>query len=401
MSINPYQPPVTSDPVTSDPADGLGDVDSASIGASLDALLADTPIDFSGTADANDLRQYLKKDGDIGCVFPIAMILCLALFMLVTIGLGGAQWVPIGLYASLLLGILITVSTPAYRRSLFRNSQPNWQQPIRGQFHSDGLTLHSDNSTTTYRWNGLLDCFAMPELVVVRLAMPKYKTVMINPSMLKHLDGWNELQEAILLWRSCYARDETTDPWTKARSTMRSPNRARTVPPPAGAISFAGPLTTHDRTDVDPRKFRRSRPWRTHVIRTALVISIGGIIYEMIRMVWPSSDTAKFIVVGYAIAGGLWFAKYRSNNKRYPKLLHHLAGHLSSDGVVTDMGVVNESVQWQGYGIVQQSEHHITLARTDDSQWLHLKSEMFANQESWQAALALAAHSIVKSTART
>ncbi|TWU51118.1 hypothetical protein [Rubripirellula reticaptiva] len=391
MPINPYQPPAASNPL-----ERRGDTDSAAFSSSLDELLGDKPIDFSGAADADDLRRFLKKDGDIGYVFPIAMIVSLALFMLVTIGIGGNQWIPIGLYASLLLGILITVSTPAYRRSVFRNNQPNWQAPIRGQFHRHGLTLHSDNATTTFRWNGLLECIAVPELVVVRLAMPNYKTVMFNPSMLKHLDGWHQLEKTILLWQSCYAKDGTGDRWIKVRSTMRSPNRARTVPLPADAVSFSGPLTTQDRMNVDSRKFRRGRPWRAHAIRISLIVSIGGLVYEMIRMVWPSSDTVKVIVIGYAVVGIFWFLKYRSHHKRRPRLLHHLAGHLSSESIVTDLDVVNESVKWKGYEIIQQTDHHITLGRTDDSQWLHLKSEMFANHQAWQDALTLIARNIPK-----
>ncbi|TWU48610.1 hypothetical protein Poly51_45110 [Rubripirellula tenax] len=382
MKANPYQPPTN---IESSPVDNPNT--NPNVLTSLSDLVGDDTIDIAGTADYSDLGHFLKIDGDLGYTFPAVMIGCLALFMLVTIGFGGREWIPIGVFASLLLVTVLAVSTRGYRRSLFLNSHPDWNTPLTAQFHKDGLTILEEHVRTRYRWASILDFLSGTNLLVVRVATPAQRVILINPSMMTHLDGWNRMVALAKRWQAMHLKPGSPDPWIKARASLRNRERPREVTPPPDSIPFAGPLTNHDMRRGGSNVSLNRRPWRTHLVRCSILVSVAAIFFELVRFVFPASGVAEVILFGYAVAGAIWFISLRHKQQKEPQLLHFFAGYVSDEGIVTDFGNFHESFQWPAIVIFDQSDQHVTLRRSGTNKFIHLKSDMFTDHGEWQATI--------------
>lgn len=383
-SPNPYHPPVAVD----DADHGFAHVSTTFVVSDVDAGLLDNPIEFAGQVQRGDLDRYLRIDGDLGIAFPITFLFVIAIVVAVMVFTGGMQMVPLAVCLVSFVVIGLVVSSRVYRRSLFCGSHPDWNQPQTGRVTEFGLTIRTRTTTSHFDYQCWAHATTDADLIAIEVGFPKGHMILITPPMLQGLSDWQRLRSIADAMRRTLVADAAMGRTRRLRKIIRDRGRARTRPVPAGAVGFSGALMTTDLNHL-PDRGRIQRPARAVVLRWTLLYLAVGSVFEVLRLSLPLAPVWKLVLIGYAIAGAIWFYTLGRRGVTVHQKVQHLLGYIDETGITTDLGLVVTEAEWADLELIDINDERVTLGRCGNYQRLHLRRDMFDRDDDWQAALRL------------
>lgn len=381
---NPYHPPVA-----------VAEADNVPVQASaifvvsdIDADLSEQPIEFIGQVHRGDLDRYLRIEGDLGIAFPITFLLVIAIIVAVMVATGGMQFVPLSVCVVSFVVIGLVVSSHYYRRSLFCGSHHDWNQLQAGRLTESGLTIRRGNTTSNFGYQSWTNVITDADLIAIEVGFPKGRMILITPPMMRTLSDWQRLRSIADAMRRTLVADAAMGRTRRLRRIIRDRDRPRTRPVPETAIGFCGPLMTTDLGHL-PDRGRVKRPARAIVLRWTLLYLVVGSVFEVLRLSLPLAPVWKLVLVGYAIAGAIWFYALGRRGVTVQQKLQHLLGYIDESGITTDFGLVVTETGWPDLEVIQISDERITLSSRSGYQRLHLRQDMFDCEDDWRVALSL------------
>lgn len=379
---NPYHPPAAVVEAVNVPVKPSATF----VVSDIDAALSDHPIEFAGQVQRGDLDRYLRIDGDLGIAFPITFLFVIGIIVAVMVATGGMQLVPLSVCVVSFVAIGLVVSSRYYRRSVFCGSHHDWNEPTSGRVTESGLTIATGHTVSHFDYQCWTNVMIDADLIAIEVGFPKGQMILITPPMMRSLSDWSRLRSIADAMRRTLVADAAMGRTRHLRRIIRDRDRVRTRPVPKTAIGFSGALMTSDLNHL-PDRGRIQRPARAVVLRWTLLYLAVGSVFEVLRLSLPLAPVWKLVLVGYAIAGAIWFYTLGRRGVTADQKLQHLLGYIDQSGITTDFGVVVTEAGWPDLEVVNISDDRMTLGRRDGHQRLHLRRDMFDRDEDWQAAL--------------
>ena len=365
---NPYAPPQT-------------EVSRELPTPSIETLEAHGPISFSGVVDQQDLNQYLRTDGHVGCAPMLGALICVGLILLFPLMVGGGL-AAIAIGALGIVVVTLSVSTIPYRRLVFQNINPDWRQPKQGQLRPDGVTIERAGTRIFYRWDWFDSAIVADRVVAFLPATQRGAPLLITQSMLTDLEYWIRVQQVAqaVAVTTIQSPDGDQRRYQNER-ILRDRHRPRTVEVPNGAVPFQGPLTAAELANV-PGRFRpRQRPTRTYVVNTILIVHIGLILAGVSLLVFRGLLTLPIVVSLYIISA-IFFGRWRSRESH--AIVNYLNAFATPSSIVSDFAVTTADVPWSSLQVVLRTDDTVVLRRREWIQFVVARRKMFDSDDSWQ-----------------
>ncbi len=338
-------------------------------------------IPFSGHVGDQELDEYLRADGHVGW----ARLTLLALGfggIFAALPLLGAPFIAISAGAMGILLIVLTVSTPLYRRMMFKTANPDWDEMIRGSLEPEGVRLNREQNSTFYRWNWFGEPVTSRNLVALMPATQTAAPLLITREMIANVDDWDLLRQVTEEIGTIASQQETEDLRRDQNlRILKDQQRGWTFTPPPDAIAFEGIVWSDDYALL-PRQYQtRIRPLRTYLVIYGLVAFVGlilagcsGLLFEQIAII-PVLVTIYFVA---AIAIGRRRRRGTSGD-----VIFYLRGYALQSSIVTDFGLAVSETVWPGLAMVVNQEQHVVLRRCGINNFVVIRNDMFADEDDW------------------
>ena len=365
---NPYAPP---NPVASQ--------NQARRGA-MESLRQLGSIPFAGRIRRRELDEYLRADGHVGGarLAILAMGFGGIFFVLAFLGI---PFLAVSVGAMGILTISLIVSTLPYRRLMFTNANPDWEQAMRGSIQPEGIRLNREHSSTFYRWNWFGETVTSPTLVALQPATQAAAPLMIARDMIPTEDAWELLRQVTDEVGATSNRLETEDLRRDQNlRILKDQQRGWTFTPPPDAIAFEG-IVWSDDFNLLPRPYQaRVRPLRTHLVIYGLVTFMGLILAGCSGLLFKQIAILPVIVTIYLVAA---IAIGRRRRRSSGEVIFYLQGYALESSLVTDFGLAVSETTWPGLAMLANHEHHIVLRRCGLNNFVVIRKDMFADQNAW------------------
>jgi hypothetical protein len=279
--------------------------------------------------------------------------------------------------------VVVTVSTLRYRRLVFKNLNPQWDQPVRGEMNVDGIRRHYPNWSSFFRWDWFAGTVVGDDLVALVPATQTGQPLILTKSMFVGLEHWDRVLGVCLAIGILSEDGDPSEDRRRRQNLMilRQNNRSRSVEPPVGAIRFRGNMREGDFDEAPSRFRRRQRPLRTHVINTVLGISLIVLLARVSDFVLDEMLLLPAVAMLYVLA--MWiFAPSRYTNPH--RRLYFLNGFATESALVCDFQIHVTEVPWSTLRLVKESNQLIMLRLQGVIQLIVLRADMFDSDEHWQ-----------------
>ncbi len=340
----------------------------------------DPPIPFSGTLNEDDIRTFLRREGDPGVFAPLMLVICFGLVGLVLFMQGGA-YAAVAVGAIGLLLIAIVVSTLSYRRLLFINSNPHCFSPVKGELCVDGMYLYRDDVTTFFRWDWFGDALASERMVAFMPATQPDQPQLITLPMIQQADDWSRVLSAAVTPTTEGSGERLRQ---RNLAMLRDRARERTREIPGGAIRFGGAVGSEDFAQLPSHQRRGHRSWRAKLVLGSLV-ACGALILAGASSIF--FDRVAFLLglaILYAVLAALGIAfrlRRRGTSRSMVYFMHAWATEVS---IVIDYGVTVTEVKWQALRVALRNPSMMVLQRRDSIQVVIVRRDMFENDTEWK-----------------
>lgn len=368
---NPYAPPQT---------DSFAEVPAPS----LDTLQQVGPISFAGAPDERDVHEFLRAYGHVGCGYLLIVGFVLTFVLLSVSLLMGGLLLAFGGIGLML--IVLTVSTTFYRRLVFENINPRWNQPTHGSLTAEGVCIERPHSSAFFRWDWYGGAVISDQMVALLPATQTAQPLMITQAMLVKLDDWSRLLE-VATAIGIVSEESPIDNQHRQKNLrlLRRANRMRSIEPPAGAIVFEGALDANDFRRV-PDRFRwRERPLRTYAVVAGLFFFGSFVVIAISQSVFQQFAFLPTLILVYAVLAGIGFALRKIGRRRVKgKAVYYLDGFATDSSLVTDFVITSTTIDWSAIRLVLRASDVVVLRRREWIQFIVVRRDMFANDMDWQ-----------------
>jgi hypothetical protein len=370
-NLNPYAPPQT---------ESFAEVPAPS----LETLKQIGPIPYAGGPDERALDEFLYAYGhvDWGYLLVVGFVLTFVLLS-VSLFMGGflLAFGGIGLVI-----IVLTVSTTSYRRLVFENINPRWNQPNHGALTAEGVRIDRKQSSAFFRWDWYGGAVISDQVVALLPATQPAQPLLITQAMLLKLDDWSRLLE-VASAIGLVSDEAPIDNQHRQKNLrlLRRANRARSIAPPPGAIAFEGALDADDFQRL-PDRFRwRERPLRSYAVIAGLFFFGSFVVIAISQSVFQQLAFLPAFILIYAVLAGIGFAfrKLRRRNVR-SNAIYYLVAFATDTSLVIDFLITTTKVDWSALRLVSRTKDRIVLQRREWIQFIVARRDMFSSEEDWQ-----------------
>jgi hypothetical protein len=299
----------------------------------------------------------------------------------ITVVVGGAAvLIAVGVIG--LFAMMLVTSTLSYRRGVFRNANPRWDDHVEGEMAYDGVRIRQEGGESFFRWDWFEGAVVGRQVLVLIPALNPNHPLVISAAMLTDFADADRIPQLVNdLTASLHGTSETRqyDNGSLLRSSLR--RRSRSVP--VEAIPFEGRVTSEDLRALPEPMLRRERPIRAYLVLSSLLffpalLLIGLGQFSGLRLV-----LVAFIVIAAAsLVAKVMLGRYRVR-RAGGQTVFYVTAFADQAGITSDFQVTVTTVPWQCMQGAYADETQITLSRAA-GQVIIARSDMFASDESWQ-----------------
>ncbi len=371
LSLNPYAPPQTES-FAEAPA------------PSLDTLKQIGPISYAGAPGERALDEFLYAYGhvDWGYLLVVGFVLT---FVLLSVSLFMGSFL-IAFGGIGLVMIVLTVSTTFYRRLVFENINPRWNQPTHGALTAEGVRIDREQSSAFFRWDWYGGAVISDQVVALLPATQTAQPLMITQAMLVKPKDWSRLLE-VASAIGIVSDEAPIDNQRRQKNLrlLRRANRRRSIEPPQGAIAFEGALDADDLQRLPDRYHWRERPLRSYAVVAGLFFFGSFVVIAISQSVFQQLAFLPVLILIYAALAGIGFAlrKLRKRNVR-SNAIYYLVAFATDTSLVTDFVITTTTVDWSALRLVSRTKDRVVLGRREWIQFIVARRDMFASDADWQ-----------------
>lgn len=376
-SENPYAPP-----------NGLTDSSGKNTsGETADQELSSEPITFAGSLDDGSLRDYLKKHDNPGLGTAVATISAGLFLAGICFSVAGSLGLPIVIGMFGFLTASIAVSTVQYRRRIYLEANPLWDQPIRGRFEDNGI-FFEQNGIEIYTHASLVQSVVFSgRIVALSLSLPRNHLLLLSESMFADLDAnqdsWARLRPMVSSSRFHGGENRTLSAERIAGRLVASSSRNRRIGVPPSAHTIDGWLSQAD-YDFVPKKMRRfDRPMRAKVIRFWLLLCVLLIAFGLART--GSSGIQILLILVFLQAVAVVIRYVRESHGRPDQLpTYYIKGFVDSRGITLDFDRHCVTTHWSACTLARSSDDRIVIQRKESRRLLVLSRDLCESVTQWR-----------------
>jgi hypothetical protein len=326
------------------------------------------------------LDEYLRHDGHVGCLRLASLAIGFTIFFLMLAALGfGFQLISIGALG--IVATILAVSTLAYRRLVFTNLNPEWNEAIQGTISPEGIRVVRSDSNTFYRWSWYGEAASSASVVALIPATQSGTPLLITREMLPTVEAWQAIKSAAgRIVSDTSEREASYVRRDQNVQVLKDRQREWSLNPPAEAICFEGIVWSDDLALVYPRTSRHLRPLRTHIVTGSLFVFAGLILAGCSGLLFDNPLFFVPLVVTYVVATVIIGRKrYRASRE----VIYYLRGCASQSSVITDVGLAVSETNWPGLTLLLNRDHALVLQRKRIGNLIVIRRDMLADESAW------------------
>ena len=373
-SNNPYAPPK---------AEPLKEI----LPQPIISLPENEPIRFSGRCTPQELNAYLRAYGHISLI-RLTLVGMVLFGFLSFIASAGPAFAAISFGTIGFIGIVLTVSTLPYRRAVFVNLNPQWNQPVTGEISEQGIFMERNHNRVFYRWDWFDGAIFGNQVAAFIPATQTGHPVLIGLSMLNaNSDSKREQQWQLIhhITQSLgIVSDNSPVDEQRARQNdriLRERNREQSIVPNDDAVVFRGTLTKQDLTRITSEQRPRQRLTRSRIVTNGLLLFaatvLGGLSQVALGQFWILPGLLLIYTIAWHLHGR------RRQRTLQTGTLYFLNAFANTETVCVDLGITSAIMPWRTLELVEENDAWIALRRRNWPQFIVARADMFRDLESW------------------
>jgi hypothetical protein len=306
-------------------------------------------------------------------------------FVLLSVSLVAGGF-PLALGGIGLVLIVLTVSTTPYRRLVFENINPRWNQPTQGVLNTEGVRIERESSSVFFRWDWFGGAVVSEQVVALLPATQAAQPILITQAMLVNLNDWSRLLE-VAAAIGIVSDEAPIDDQQSADNLrlLRRANRVRSIDPPEGAIAFEGVLSGQDFARV-PKLYRwRERPLRSYVVVVGLFFFGSFVVIAISQLLFQQMAFLPAFILTYIVLAGIGIAMRKMRRRGVNRdVVYYLNAFATNSSLVTDFAITVTTVDWSALRLVLRTTDVVVLRRREWIQFIVARRDMFASDADWK-----------------